>query len=212
MKHKLIYCLLLGILFGYSPLTAQSYSVELTLNYDTVAINEVFTVRYTVKNTEWHNAANAHPQFEALQVVAGPMSMNSVQIINGHQTSSTSKEYHLQASQPGIYSIPGLQVETPQGRLYIEDQAVVVVESLDRPRRRENNLSQGFQFSFPGPRGEDQSRHDFFNFDDTQFPMMPNFDFPMWPNMPNIDSLWQQRQRPMTPPKRTQKKEKTYRI
>lgn len=130
--RKFLHSTLISILY-FSISWGQENNVELTISvpYDTVAIDEIFQITYTLKNTkaiEWIT-----PDLEQFELISGPMTSQSVSIINGDMTQSTSYTYHVKATTLGFNYIPSFHLETEDGLLSTAEIPLYVVEQIDRP-------------------------------------------------------------------------------
>ncbi|BDS14280.1 BatD family protein [Aureispira anguillae] len=208
MKNQ-VFLILLGLLTGFSSFAQQdkvsSFYVE---TYDTVGLEEQFEIKFTLKNTKAIARFEA-PSFEGFQVVAGPMTSQSMSIINGDMTQSMTYTFILTPVDLGIYNISAASIETEMGMLVTNDIAIVVVESIDRPNYN-NPLNNAFQDPFfNSPFFNDP----FFNqgtnprqgLDD----MMKNFEDKLQALPPNYHYEYNPNQTPIKKPK---KKEKVYKI
>ena len=211
MKNQL-FLILLGLLTGFSSFAQQdkaaSFSVEIA--YDTVGLEEQIEVKYTLKNTK-AVAPFATPAFDGFQLLAGPMTSQSMSIINGDMTQSISYTFILKPTDLGVYNIISTSIETEEGVLITDDVALIVVEKVDRPRY--NNPSNAFQDPF--------SNHPFF--DDPFFnqridprqqmeEMRKNFDRMFRMEPPNYDPNGPKAPNQAPGKKKPKKKEKVYKI
>jgi len=133
MKNQL-FLILLGLLAGFSCFAQEknnSFFVEVV--YDTIALDEQFKLTFTLKNTK-AIASFEPPALEGFQLLAGPMTSQSMSIINGDMTQSMSYTYILKPNNLGIYNIPATSIETEAGILLSEDIAIVVVEKIEHSR------------------------------------------------------------------------------
>lgn len=109
----LFYLVFLGV-------NAQSQSLEVELNSDSILLGNVISVNFHIKDT---NGEFEAPDFEDMTIVSGPNVSSSVQIINGDMTSSKSVNFLLRPSEVGHYYIPPAYV--------IEDDYTLETEPLE---------------------------------------------------------------------------------
>lgn len=101
---KRILCIMLIALIAHTGVWAQRMTVDAP---STVGVGEQFRIEYTI-NTD--NVKSFHqPTLRGLDLLAGPFAsqMSSVQIINGHRSSSSSVTYTLtvMASHAGSFTV-----------------------------------------------------------------------------------------------------------
>jgi len=207
MKN-LVLLILFGLLTNFSSFAQQdkdiSFSVQLT--YDTVGLEEQLEVKYTLKNTKALGVFET-PVFEGFQLLAGPMTSQSMSIINGDMTQTASYTFILKPTDLGIFLIPSTSIETEEGFLVTEEVALVVVEEINHPK--DNNPSNAFQDPFSNnPFFDDPffnqgtNPRDMMKDFDKMFKMDPPTNFEYGPKGPN--------QAPSK--KKLKKKEKVYKI
>ena len=149
MKNTLL------ILFVLSSLTlsAQSFTVE--LSSDSILLGSYFELKFTIENTEADFEA---PQFEKLQIVAGPNYSSSVQIINNEKSSKRTISYYLKPTELGQFYIPPayvvegeltLETEALQINVYPNPDGIIENSTLD-----DNSGFGSFEWSFSSPFNE----------------------------------------------------------
>lgn len=91
--------------------SASAQSVKFYAKTDVTQIleNGVFNVRYVVQNAEGRNIK--YPDFKNFQIMSGPSTETSVQIMNGKRTSSVTYRFILMAEKPGKYRIDPATVQ-----------------------------------------------------------------------------------------------------
>jgi hypothetical protein len=207
MKN-LILLILLGLITNFSSFAQQdkeiSFSIEVA--YDSVGLEEQLEVKYTLKNTKALGFFET-PIFEGFQLLAGPMTSQSMSIVNGDMTQSTSYTFILKPIDLGIFMIPATSIDTKEGLFMTEEIALVIVKEINHPRI--NNPSNAFQDPF--------SNNPFFNdpfFNQEMNPrdMMKDFDqmFKMEPPSNFEDGLKDPNKAPSK--KKSKKKEKLYKL
>ena len=211
MKSQL-FLILLGLLTGFSSFAQQnkvaSFSIQVA--YDTVGLEEQIEVKYTLKNAK-AVAPFATPTFDGFQLLAGPMTSQSMSVINGDMTQSVSYIFILKPTELGIYNIIATSIETEEGVLITDDVALIVVEKVERPRY--NSPSNAFQDPF--------SNNPFFNdpfFNQQIDPrqqmdeMRKNFDKMFRIESPTYDPNGPKAPNQAPQKKKPKKKEKVYKI
>lgn len=199
--NKQLFLILLGLLAGFSCFAQEEKNSTFFAEvlYDTIALDEQFELKFTLKNGK--AIANFEPPaFEGFQLLAGPMTSQSMSIINGDMTQSMSYTYILQAMDLGIYNIPAASIETETGILLSEDLAIVVVQEIEHPKKNDP-FSNAFQDPFENHPFFKQERNPRQGMDD----MLKNFD-----NM--FKTLPPEYYSKPPPTKKPKKKEKVYKI
>ena len=121
-----LFLILLGLLTGFSCVAQEekSSSFFVEVAYDTIALEEQFELKFTLKNAK-AIASFEPPALEGFQLLAGPMTSQSMSIINGDMTQSMSYTYILKPMDLGVFIIPATTIETETGMLLSEDIAVI---------------------------------------------------------------------------------------
>lgn len=211
MKSQL-FLILLGLLTGFSSFAQQDKTVSFSVQvaYDTVGLEEQIEVKYTLKNAK-AVAPFATPAFDGFQLLAGPMTSQSMSVINGDMTQSVSYIFILKPTKLGIYNIIATSIETEEGVLITDDVALIVVEKVERPQY--NSPSNAFQDPF--------SNNPFFNdpfFNQQIDPrqqmdeMRKNFDKMFRIESPTYDPNGPKAPNQAPKKKKPKKKEKVYKI
>lgn len=146
MKNQ-VFLILLGLVAGFSSFAQQNSDISFSVQvaYDTVGLEEQLEVKYTLSNTK--AVANFEtPAFNGFQLLAGPMTSQSMSIINGNMTQSVSYTYYVKPTELGAFNIEAASIETEEGTLVTDDMAVIVVEEINRPRF--NSPSNAFSDPF----------------------------------------------------------------
>lgn len=101
---KLLPVLLLGLGLFFSSISAFSQEVSLSasVNKNPVALNDHFSLTFTLTNA---NGNIEPPDLGDFSLLYGPGTSTSVQIVNGRRSSSFSYTYTLSAEKEGTYTI-----------------------------------------------------------------------------------------------------------
>lgn len=108
---------------------AQKTEFTLTVNKDTVLMNNLIRVKYTMKQGDLNSFDT--PEFDHFQVVSGPSVMSSVSFVNGDKSQEISYSFYLKPDSPGVWTIPAVSVETEQGMVYTKAKDIVVLPNPD---------------------------------------------------------------------------------
>lgn len=144
---KTVSLILVGLSVAFSSFaqTNKTPSFRIQTTYDTVGVEEQFEIKYTLENGKAMGQFE-NPRFQGFQVVAGPMTSQSMSIINGDMTQSVSYTYIVKPMDLGLHLVPAASIETDAGVLVCDELALVVVEKVER--RRYNSPYDAFQNPF----------------------------------------------------------------
>ena len=103
-NYKLLPYLLvgLGLLFSSIHAFSQDVSLSASVNKNPVAMNDHFSLTFTLTNA---NGNIDPPSLDDFSLLYGPGTSTSVQIVNGRRSSSFSYTYTLAAQKEGTYTI-----------------------------------------------------------------------------------------------------------
>lgn len=201
-----LFLILLGLLTGFSCFAQEeknsTFFVEVA--YDTVALEEQFELKFTLKNGKTTGRFEP-PSLDGFQLLAGPMTSQSMSIINGDMTQSMSYTYIVKPTDLGVFNLPAASIETETGILVSEDLAIVVVPEIERPKRHDP-FNNAFQDPFENnPFFNDPFDNQRRNPREEMDNMLKNFN-DMFQTLP--PEYYQQ----PSPAKKPKKKEKVYKI
>ena len=134
--------LFLVFLLGSSFCFAQKTEFTLSTNKDTVLMNNLILVKYTIKQADLKGFET--PEFTHFQVVSGPNVSSSVSIVNGDRTQESSYSFYLQPDSPGTWTIPAISVETDQGLVTTKAKDIVVLPNPEGIQEKEAPEKNGF--------------------------------------------------------------------
>ena len=98
--------LIAALCLFYGGLNGQK--ITATVSSDSILIGNTFKLTYKIENIDSEFEA---PIFdESLTIVGGPNYSNSVQIMNGHQTSSQSISYYIKPIAEGQFFVPPVSI------------------------------------------------------------------------------------------------------
>lgn len=104
MKYRLLLPFLLAAVLFAPGALAQEITFNANVDRNSVATGEPIKLTLALNNAPM-NSAISPPDFGGLVVVQGPFDQNSFSMTNGRTSSSVSRSYYLQATQPGDYTI-----------------------------------------------------------------------------------------------------------
>lgn len=132
MKSLVIYGLLFIGILGHT----QAQKFIASLNKRQVAVGETFQVTFRLEDAQTREIE--YPDFKNFQLLGGPNTSQSMQIINGQMSQSVSYSFYLSASNVGKFQI-GSAKATVKGKTYSTDPiTVTVVKGNPQP-----NAAQG---------------------------------------------------------------------
>lgn len=126
MKNQIF---LLAFLLVSSFSFAQKTEFTVSVNKDTVLMNNLVKVKYTLKQADLKGFET--PEFAHFQVVSGPNVSTSVSIVNGDKSQESSYSFYLQPDSPGTWTIPAVSVETDEGIVSTKSKDIVVLPNPD---------------------------------------------------------------------------------
>lgn len=135
---------ILFFLFVSSFSFGQKVDFSLTVNKDTVLMNNIVIITYTIKQAESDNFES--PDFPNFQVVSGPNVSTSISYINGDMTRESSYSFYLKPNNPGTWTIPAVTLVTDDGTLICEAKDIVVLPNpngiIEAPIQNQTRQSQ----------------------------------------------------------------------
>lgn len=130
--RRVLWYMVLMLLFS-PALFGQNGSFTASVNKNRVSVNETFQITYTLNNLDGTNLQA--PSFKNFNVVGGPNRSQSIQIINGSTTKSTSFSYYLQPQQEGTYTIGAATLEVNGKTINSNSVTVTVVGEGQAPKK-----------------------------------------------------------------------------
>ncbi|MEM9936088.1 MAG: BatD family protein [Bacteroidota bacterium] len=121
--------LLLAPLFLLSEVSAQKFVAFVDRNK--VPVNQPFQVSFQLENAQSRQIE--FPDFDPLQVVAGPNSSSSMQIVNGQVSQTMSYSFYLRGVQEGKHTIGKATIKVGDKTLATEPISVEIVAAAAAP-------------------------------------------------------------------------------
>lgn len=133
----------------FTGVGAQSVSLRVA---NQVIQGQRFTVSITVTNGDANITRADAPKLEGCTLLSGPgvTTMQSVQIVNGRQTSSVSKEYAFTytADKAGTVSIPSLKINVNGKPTQTQAKTLTILPPDKAPQRANTYPGYGFPSDF----------------------------------------------------------------
>lgn len=101
--------------------------IEASTSAKDVYVNQGFDIVYTIQNADKVNFNP--PDFSPLEIIGGPFTSNSISIMNGQRSSSSSYTYRVTADKAGKYTIPAASIRL-KGQTYRSN--TITINVIDR--------------------------------------------------------------------------------
>lgn len=144
---------LLSVLLSLSVLAFSQEGTKFTVRVstDSILLGNNFQVSFTLENAQGTNfqAPDLGLYFD---IISGPNTSTSMQIMNGQMSQSITYTYYLRPRETGIFYIEPASIETPENFLETAPLEVLVVPNPDGkqlPLTPQQPLN-GFGFGLPG--------------------------------------------------------------
>jgi len=124
MIYRYLVFLIIPFLF-ISQLYAQNFTAF--VNKTQVSVGEIFQVSFRLEDGQGTNIE--YPSFENFDIVGGPNSSQSMQIINGQVSQSFTYSFYLRGSKTGSFSIGSATITVKGKQLRTDPLTIEVVKS-----------------------------------------------------------------------------------
>ncbi len=114
--------LMLLALMSWGAIQAQP-SVKVEVSKDTIAINEIVEVTYTIENGDGQFEP---PSLQGLPLISGPNTSSSFVYTNGKMSSSQSYAYLFRPTDEGVFRIPAASYKDKSKTLKIDPVEIMV--------------------------------------------------------------------------------------
>ncbi|MEL6191556.1 MAG: BatD family protein [Bacteroidota bacterium] len=132
--HTSLCLLLMAPLFMLNTASAQKFVAFVDRNK--VPVNQPFQVSFQLENAQSRQIE--FPDFEPLQVVAGPNSSSSMQIVNGQVSQTMSYSFYLRGAKEGKFTIGKATIKVGDKTLATEPISVEIVAGAANPQGGNN--------------------------------------------------------------------------
>ena len=136
------------------PIILLGQSFEFKISTDSILIGNYIELSFIAENVDGDFEA---PTFDNVEVVGGPNTSNSIQIINGDQSSSTSWSYYIKPNEMGETVLEPAFLVT-EDKTYETDPIILNVYPnpdgiIENPRQKmEFSIFDDFAFPFSNPK------------------------------------------------------------
>ena len=116
---------------------AQDVSLTASVDKNTVAIGEQFSLVYTLNGGGMGGGKNFKlPDLSKFMVISGPSQSSNVQIINGSVSSSVTYSYEVQPREVGTFTIGPASIETGGKQYSSQPVQIIVVKGSAKPKQQ----------------------------------------------------------------------------
>lgn len=135
------------------PFLLQGQSFEYKVSSDSILIGNYIELSFIAENVDGNFEA---PSFENVQIIGGPNTSNSIQIINGDQSSSTSWSYYIKPNEMGEIVLEPAFLVTDE-KTYETDPIILNVYPnpdgiIENPKQKMDfSIFDDFDFPFSSP-------------------------------------------------------------
>lgn len=136
-KNKIFFLILLQFTLCKLGLFAQTPSFIAQVSKNKVAVNEIFTVSFTLNGS---GSNLVYPSFKGFDIYSGPNQSQSVSMVNGNVSQSTTLSLYILAKAEGRYTIGSASVMS--GNQKLETKPIVIDVVKGNPQPQQQNQSQ----------------------------------------------------------------------
>lgn len=148
--------LAVAIILISSVLTIEAQSVSLRANSQAIQ-GQNFTVTIVVTNGDANVTRANAPKLQGCTLLAGPgvTTMQSIQIINGQQSASVSKEYTFtyKAEKAGTVSVPAIKLTVSGKQMQTQPKSITILPP-DQAAQSGGGYGYGYGYGYPSAMDE----------------------------------------------------------
>lgn len=130
------------------PVIAQEATFKVAVSSDTILMNNVFQVRFTIENGEGEFEAPAFAEFD---IISGPNVSSSMSIINGDMEKTESYSYYLKPRSPGKYYIEEGYVVDGESMMETKPLTIIVEDNPDGIQQEIGEFKEMDLFNWGAP-------------------------------------------------------------
>jgi hypothetical protein len=146
-KYKIIFLIVIQFALYHFNIFAQTPAFTAQVSKNKVAIGEVFTVAFTLNGT---GSNLTYPNFKGFEIYSGPNQSQSISMVNGNVSQSTTLSFYILAKVEGRYTIGSASVMS--GNQKLETKPIVIDVVKGNPQPQQQNQSQQ-------PAGKEKSQY-----------------------------------------------------
>jgi hypothetical protein len=136
-KHNIVFLIVIQFALCHFNIFAQSPAFTAQVSKNKVAIGEVFTVAFTLNGT---GSNLTYPNFKGFEIYSGPNQSQSISMVNGNVSQSTTLSFYILAKVEGRYTIGAATVMS--GNQKLETKPIVIDVVKGNPQPQQQNQSQ----------------------------------------------------------------------
>lgn len=136
-KYKIVFLIVIQFALYHFNFYAQSPAFTAQVSKNKVAIGEVFTVAFTLNGT---GSNLVYPNFKGFDIYSGPNQSQSISMVNGNVSQSTTLSFYILAKAEGKYTIGSASVMS--GNQKLETKPIVIDVVKGNPQPQQQNQSQ----------------------------------------------------------------------
>jgi hypothetical protein len=136
-RYNIVLFIVLQFVLCHFNYYAQSPAFTAQVSKNKVAIGEVFTVAFTLNGT---GSNLTYPNFKGFEIYSGPNQSQSISMVNGNVSQSTTLSFYILAKVEGRYTIGAATVMS--GNQKLETKPIVIDVVKGNPQPQQQNQSQ----------------------------------------------------------------------
>ena len=134
-KNKIIFLLLIQFAVSNLKLLAQSPAFIAQVSKNRVAVGEIFTVAFTLNGS---GSNLIYPNFKGFDIYSGPNQSQSISMVNGTVSQSTTLSLYILAKTEGKFTIGSASVMSGNQKLETKPIVIEVVKGNPQPQQQQN--------------------------------------------------------------------------
>lgn len=134
-KHKIVFLIIIQFALCHFNIFAQSPAFTAQVSKNKVAIGEVFTVAFTLNGT---GSNLTYPNFKGFEIYSGPNQSQSISMVNGNVSQSTTLSFYILAKVEGRYTIGAATVMSGNQKLETKPIIIDVVKGNPQPQQNQS--------------------------------------------------------------------------
>lgn len=138
-KHKIVFLIVIQFALCHFNIFAQTPAFTAQVSKNKVAIGEVFTVAFTLNGT---GSNLTYPNFKGFEIYSGPNQSQSISMVNGNVSQSTTLSFYILAKVEGRYTIGSASVMSGNQKLETKPIVIDVVKGNPQPQQQNQPQQQ----------------------------------------------------------------------
>jgi hypothetical protein len=157
-KHNIVFLIVIQFALYHFNIFAQTPAFTAQVSKNKVAIGEVFTVAFTLNGT---GSNLTYPNFKGFEIYSGPNQSQSISMVNGNVSQSTTLSFYILAKVEGRYTIGSASVLSGNQKLETKPIVIDVVKGNPQPQQQ-NQPQQQASGKEKNPYASELSQDDLF--------------------------------------------------